>query len=398
MFSRLLNIKKFEIRDVIGSGTYGEVFKAVYGDKTIACKMSSKDEDDIHHPGTLREIASLSFIRHPNIIEIFDIDINHHYTTTLYMPYYEYTLKSLLHKRKKTGEPFWIFNSLLQAVNFLHSIGVAHRDIKPENILINFAKKELRLCDFGLCRKAVKGPATLKVVSAPYKAPELLQGETLYNMYMIDVWSLGCVFYEVLSRRLLFTPYKGDKRQLQDIHEILKNPSWMGDVDTPDNMIYCSVIRQCIKLDPEDRSTSASLLYQLLADKKKIDEIGIPTYNVHDLNIEKKFVHFNERRWKLLITRFHHFCNEFSIQETTINMAEKYMICFLNSNSLATKYEDLLYKASLYIAIRINETIFPRIEKIYEKEYSMKEINNMESMIIRCCKGNLWMLEISSND
>ena len=67
------------------------------------------------------------------------------------------------------------------------------------------------------------------------------------------------------------------------------------------------------------------------------------------------------------------------------------MVCYLNRYSLKVEYENLLYKTAYYLAVRINETIYPEVNSIYEKEYSMSDINDMEQELIKVCKGNMWM-------
>ena len=80
-----------------------------------------------------------------------------------------------------------------------------HRDIKPGNLLVN-SNCCLKICDFGLARKIdpnSRRNMTLEVVTQYYRAPELLMGATSYTS-AIDTWSVGCIFAELLSRRILF--------------------------------------------------------------------------------------------------------------------------------------------------------------------------------------------------
>ena len=80
-----------------------------------------------------------------------------------------------------------------------------HRDIKPGNLLVN-SNCCLKICDFGLARKidpSSRRNMTLEVVTQYYRAPELLMGATRYSS-AIDTWSVGCIFAELLSRRILF--------------------------------------------------------------------------------------------------------------------------------------------------------------------------------------------------
>ena len=87
---------------------------------------------------------------------------------------------------------------------YIHQRQIVHRDLKPQNILVN-SKGRAVITDFGLSRTLeveVNEYAT-EVVSLWYRSPELLNGENIYSYY-IDIWSLGCIFYEVLSGEVLF--------------------------------------------------------------------------------------------------------------------------------------------------------------------------------------------------
>ncbi len=118
---------------------------------------------------------------------------------------------------------------LLKALKYLKAVGVMHRDIKPENVLIN-SNCFTALCDFGLARgvadaeRAVIEPMTHYVVSAAYRQPELfLYGDLREYDYSLDMFSVGCVFAELLHRcrdmagpAYLFerSAYAGDDNQM----------------------------------------------------------------------------------------------------------------------------------------------------------------------------------------
>lgn len=120
-------------------------------------------------------------------------------------------MQSDLHKIIVSSQPLTsdhvkvFLYQILRGLKYLHSTRILHRDIKPGNLLVN-SNCMLKICDFGLAR--VEEPnrnrhMTQEVVTQYYRAPELLMGARHYSSG-IDMWSVGCIFAELLGRRILF--------------------------------------------------------------------------------------------------------------------------------------------------------------------------------------------------
>ncbi|KAL6998709.1 Mitogen-activated protein kinase 1 [Sarracenia purpurea var. burkii] len=92
---------------------------------------------------------------------------------------------------------------ILRGLKYIHSANVIHRDVKPSNLLLN-ANCDLKICDFGLARPNSENEfMTEHVVARWYRVPELLLNSSEYTA-AIDVWSVGCVFMELINRKPLF--------------------------------------------------------------------------------------------------------------------------------------------------------------------------------------------------
>jgi len=112
---------------------------------------------------------------------------------------------------------------LVKSLDHMHNKGIFHRDIKPENILVE-NNEFLKLADFGSCRGIYsKQPYTEYISTRWYRAPECLLTDGYYGPEM-DLWGVGCVFFEITSLYPLF-PGSNELDQINRIHKILGTPS-----------------------------------------------------------------------------------------------------------------------------------------------------------------------------
>ena len=110
---------------------------------------------------------------------------------------------------------------ILKALDHMHRNGIFHRDIKPENVLIS--DDVIKLADFGSCRGIhSKHPYTEYISTRWYRPPECLLTDGYYGAKM-DLWGVGCVFYELLTTNPLF-PGENELDQVHLIHQVLGTP------------------------------------------------------------------------------------------------------------------------------------------------------------------------------
>ncbi|KAL6223615.1 hypothetical protein ACLB2K_006998 [Fragaria x ananassa] len=158
---------------------------------------------------------------------------------------------------------------ILRGIAYCHSHRVLHRDLKPQNLLIDRRTNALKLADFGLAR-AFGIPVrtfTHEVVTLWYRAPEILLGSRHYST-PVDVWSVGCIFAEMINQRPLF-PGDSEIDELFKIFRILGTPNedtWPGVSSMPD--FKCSFPKWPSKdlatLVPNLESAGVNLLCKML--------------------------------------------------------------------------------------------------------------------------------------
>ncbi|XP_061972901.1 mitogen-activated protein kinase 7 isoform X1 [Populus nigra] len=248
----------------IGKGAYGVVCSSINretNEKVAIKKINNVFENKIDALRTLRELKLLRHIRHENVIALKDVLMPIHRTSfkDVYLVYE--LMDTDLHQIIKSSQPlssdhckYFIFQ-LLRGLNYLHSANILHRDLKPGNLLVN-ANCDLKICDFGLARTSRGNEQfmTEYVVTRWYRAPELLLCCDNYGT-SIDVWSVGCIFAEILGRKPIF-PGTECLNQLKLIISVLGSQN-----DTDLEFIDNPKARRYIKTLPYTRGTHLSHLY-----------------------------------------------------------------------------------------------------------------------------------------
>lgn len=236
------NFEKFTRIETLGEGTYGKVYKVKRNKEEYAIKrfFNTSKSDKIYGVVALRELDFLARLRSPFINCAQEFIYGNPFDTPLLkikgfrddkvfivLPLAEYSGHDL--KRKMTVKYIDLkrmMYQLLQGLYYMHSLNICHRDIKPGNTLIfetdgTFMAK---WTDFGMCKHLTTQDKNSTYVSTSiYKPPELLLDNENYGL-SFDIWSLGCLFYEIITREDMFTG-DNDNSVLQDVFRKRGTPS-----------------------------------------------------------------------------------------------------------------------------------------------------------------------------
>eukprot|EP00890_Picochlorum_soloecismus_P001650 jgi/Picsp_1/2486/NSC_00718-R1_mitogen-activated protein len=306
----------YKVLEISGEGTYGKVYKcAVQGSNDVVAIKKFKKHDDrsgtCHRNGNrksmdtkltcCRELMMLKMVSeirpHVNIIKLLDYFNTQGGNFCMVFEHIKQNLLEIIdHNPRGVSEIeakrlIW---QLLQAVEVLHGMNIMHRDLKPENILVS-DKGILKLCDFGFARHDILSGSeeqdsvqmTQYVATRWYRAPELLLSSLQYSK-KIDIWSIGCLTFELLTGQVAF-PGQNDIDQIRIVAETVGPPPdhvFPGSKylafykkscgKTPESKKYKeksfhtslnnlplmaqSFIKSCLQVDPSKRSDICSLL------------------------------------------------------------------------------------------------------------------------------------------
>lgn len=210
---RRIDTEKLSLVTSLGKGSYGIVYKMenVETKEVFAVKRLKLEKNDNGvDPVFIREVSSLSDLRHKNVVNLIDTHLTKDYLLLIF----EFLDTDLDHYITKNYDSMTkeltrsLMHDLLSGVAYCHSYNIVHRDLKPANILIKMSgdgNVTLKVADFGLSKvmQTPKRAHTLRVVTFAFRAPELLLGCAEYDK-SIDMWSVGCIFYYMVMGKNAF--------------------------------------------------------------------------------------------------------------------------------------------------------------------------------------------------
>ncbi len=256
---------RYEIIRLLGQGGMGAVYQA--RDRELERQVALKviRADMVASPEILKrfkqELILARQITHKNVIRIFDLG-EADGIKFITMEYIEgEDLQSIL-RRKKKLEPAEAANIIAQvsrALEAAHAEGVIHRDLKPQNIMLDKSGRAY-VMDFGIARSEMASGVTqagVLIGTPDYMSPEQAKGLPLDARS--DLFTVGIIFYEILSGRI---PFESDTTMGKLWKRTSEPARPLGELDQTIPQALCDIVRKCLEIDPQKRFASAMELLQ----------------------------------------------------------------------------------------------------------------------------------------
>ncbi len=256
---------KYEVIEEIARGGMGTVYKARQVDlnKIVALKVLHEEDDSPDRVKRFRrESDAASLLKHPNIVGIHESGEagDRHYFS---MDYIDGVPLSVLMQKTKNVELEDLLNiaaELARAVHYAHKQSIIHRDLKPANIIIDM-EGHPQITDFGLAKILDTRSRLTKsdtIIGTPfYMAPEQTRGDNHLITPRTDVWGMGIILYEMVTKKL---PFVG-RSSIELYHKINnQEPVPPGKIvpQLPRELDY--IVLKAIAKDPQDRYASAEAM------------------------------------------------------------------------------------------------------------------------------------------
>ena len=257
---------RYELDGVVGRGGMAEVYRArdIRLDRIVAIKTLRADlaRDQIFQARFRREAQSAASLNHPSIVAVYDTGED--MTSGIPVPYIvmEYvdgrTVRDLLQEghRLLPERSLEIIDGVLRALDYSHQAGIVHRDIKPGNVMVT-RNGDIKVMDFGIARAMSDAQATMTqtaqvIGTAQYLSPEQARGERVDSRS--DLYSTGCLLYELLTGR---PPFTGDSPVAIAYQHVRENPVPPSRVD-PDVPPWAdAIVLKAMAKSPADRYQTA---------------------------------------------------------------------------------------------------------------------------------------------
>jgi len=257
---------RYELDGIVGRGGMAEVFRArdIRLDRIVAVKTLRDDlaRDQTFQARFRREAQSAASLNHPSIVAVYDTGEDMMGPTPVPYIVMEYvdgrTLRDLLRddRRLLPERAAEITDGVLRALDYSHRNGIVHRDIKPGNVMLT-RSGEVKVMDFGIARAVSDAQATMTqtaqvIGTAQYLSPEQARGERVDARS--DLYSAGCLMYELLTGR---PPFTGDSPVAIAYQHVREDPVPPSRVDPEVPRWADAIVLKAMAKDPAYRYQSA---------------------------------------------------------------------------------------------------------------------------------------------
>jgi eukaryotic-like serine/threonine-protein kinase len=263
---------RYELEGVVGRGGMAEVYRArdIRLDRVVAIKTLRADlaRDQTFQARFRREAQSAASLNNPSIVAVYDTGED--LSTGVPVPYIvmEYvdgrTVRDLLIEghRLLPERALEIIAGVLRALEYSHQAGIVHRDIKPGNVMVT-RNGDVKVMDFGIARAMSDSQATMTqtaqvIGTAQYLSPEQARGERVDSRS--DLYSTGCLMYELLTGR---PPFTGDSPVAIAYQHVRENPIPPSRLDPTIPPWADAIILKAMAKPPNERYQTAA---EMLAD------------------------------------------------------------------------------------------------------------------------------------
>ena len=258
---------RYELDGVVGRGGMAEVYRArdLRLDRTVAIKTLRADlaRDQTFQARFGREAQSAASLNNPSIVAVYDTGED--LSTGVPIPFIvmEFvdgrTVRDLLIEghRLLPERTLEITSGVLRALEYSHQAGIVHRDIKPGNVMVT-RNGDIKVMDFGIARAMSDAQATMTqtaqvIGTAQYLSPEQARGERVDARS--DLYSTGCLMYELLTGR---PPFTGDSPVAIAYQHVRENPIPPSRLDPSLPSWADSIVLKAMAKSPNDRYQSAA--------------------------------------------------------------------------------------------------------------------------------------------